>query len=81
MIAAAAACGAMQMIYGMQVVRAQYAVKLATAEMEAATGMASFHLGQVETSKPCRYCGRTEQTRKHHSCDGCGAPKETNHGK
>lgn len=24
---------------------------------------------------PCRYCGRTQQTLGHHSCDGCGAPR------
>lgn len=23
---------------------------------------------------PCRYCGRTNQTKNHKTCDGCGAP-------
>lgn len=26
-------------------------------------------------SRPCPQCGRTKQTWKHATCDGCGAPK------
>jgi hypothetical protein len=29
----------------------------------------------VAPPKPCRYCGRTDQTVGHKSCDGCGAPR------
>lgn len=26
-------------------------------------------------SRPCQYCGRTNQKHDHTSCDGCGAPR------
>ena len=36
---------------------------------------AQAYLAYAPTSKPCQYCGRTNQKHGHASCDGCGAPR------
>jgi hypothetical protein len=71
---AAAMGSAIQVLYGHQIVRSQMAARLVEDNLAETTGM--FQLQLPVPSKPCRYCGRTEQSRKHHSCDGCGAPRE-----
>ena len=38
-------------------------------------------MGLTIIPKPCRYCGRTKQTPKHRTCDGCGATKDPMEGR
>lgn len=62
--------------HAQSILQLQTAMREQQVAMEAATGMHSLVMDQHVPMKPCRYCGRTEQTRRHASCDGCGAPKE-----
>lgn len=76
-----AGSAAVAYLAGLQAMQASTAMRQQQAAMEAATGMYSLVMDQHVPTKPCRYCGRTKQTRRHASCDGCGALKENNHGK